>query len=65
MSSSRLLRQATSTLRKTPTQFTRSLATEVPQPARTPKVSPRPSGHATVEELHNQTAAEILAERDG
>lgn len=28
----------------------------------TPK---RPTGHATVEELHSQTAAEILAERDG
>lgn len=27
--------------------------------------SRRPVGHATVEELHSQTAAEILAERDG
>lgn len=48
-------------MRPTPL-LARALATEAtPDRAR----HPPQVGHATVEELHNQTAAEILAERDG
>ena len=46
----------------TPALTRRAYATETSQSAPPRR---RPVGHATVEELHSQTAAEILAERDG
>lgn len=62
--SARILRSSTPALRTLATEpaslKSRSLATEASS-----RKSPRPVGQATVEELHNMTANDILAEREG